>query len=105
MQYYLEMKLVNFGLQGLLLSYGMICSPRQQSRVQQKQISLDHNRLLNQHNSTTNQIATGVKSRERDWQCYIAEVCLLQHITDHVQLKARPNLVPTHVCVHKHCSM
>ena len=72
-QYYLEMKLVNFGLVALMSSYGMICSPRWQlPAIQSPAKDKFPTTGCLSTIYTTNQMATRVKSRERDCQNYAA---------------------------------
>ena len=70
----------------------------QQSRIQQgtnptQQAAYQHDSSI----CATNQTVTRVKYGERDCQSSVHGLsCLPLHITDHVQLKPWPNLVPTH---------
>ena len=91
-QYYLEMKLVNFGLVALLSSYGMICSPRQllpaiQSPAKNKIpttgcLSTWQFNLYNKSDGDQSEI-----QRTR-----LPKLCSLN--MDRVQLRAQPNLAP-----------
>ena len=98
-QCYLEIELMNFGLETLLLSYGMICSPWQllpavQSPAKNKSLTTGwlstwQFNLYNKSDGNQSEI-----QRTRLPKLH----CLPQHITDHVQLKVQPNF-GTHPCL------